>query len=53
MMPPGDELSLGTDDIIVRIHEPIFPRPDETASELRTRVRSFYTKVLDNFDENV
>ena len=52
MMPPGDELSLGTDDITVQIHEPIFPKPDETASELRTRVRSFYTKVLENFDEN-
>ena len=45
-MPPGDELSLGTDDIDVRIHEAIYPKPNETASELRERVRAFYLDQL-------
>ena len=38
MMPPGDELSLGTDDIIVHIHEPIFP--DQTRLRVNLELES-------------
>ena len=51
MMPPGDELSLGTDDIYVKIQEPIFPKQGETANELRDRVRVFYLKTLNEEEE--
>jgi 1-acyl-sn-glycerol-3-phosphate acyltransferase len=46
MMPPGDELSLGTDDINVEIYKPIYPKDNETANELRDRVRLFYLTAL-------
>ena len=51
MMPPGDELSLGTDDIYVKVHEPIYPKQGETANELRDRVRIFYLKTLNEEEE--
>ena len=51
MMPPGDELSLGTDDIYVKVHEQIYPQQGETANELRVRVRIFYFKTLNDEEE--
>ena len=39
MMPPGDEMSLGNDDLYVTVHRAIYPKEGETSGELMARVR--------------
>lgn len=42
MMPRGNEISLGWDDITMTIHKPIYPIISESMGEFKNRVRDYY-----------